>query len=166
MQSVHHLVLSCSFSRELLRTVTLTTLSEAGSDSALHSAIVKEGRFVAGQLDHFEELPMSCRCSLAARYPAVSPGALTAAGDMSAFGGLLRRVTEEGFDVSRQGTHSSSPQPPPSDMSIRLETVWGKQQLNSTVWCQEYRREHNYLQEGEQETTSQIGRDWGSTNEP
>lgn len=120
-------------------------LSEAGSDSALHSAIVTEGRFVAGQLDHFEELPTSCRCSLAARYPAVSPGALTAAGDMTVFGGLLRRVTEKGFDVSRQGTPSPSPQPSPSDMSVRLEMVWGKQQLNGTVWCQEYRGKHNYL---------------------
>lgn len=68
---MHHLVLSCSFARDLLQTITLTMLSEAGSDSARRSAIVKEGRFVVGQLDHFEELPMSCRCSLAARYPAV-----------------------------------------------------------------------------------------------
>lgn len=80
-------------------------LSEAGSDSALRSAIVKEGRFVAGQMDHSEELPVSCRCSLAARYPAVSPAAVMAAVDTSVFGGLLRRVTEQGFDVSRQGTH-------------------------------------------------------------
>lgn len=146
VQIVHHLVLSFSFSRELLRTImTLTMLSEARSDSALHSAIVKEGRFVVGQLDHFEELPMTCRCSLAARYPAVSLGLVIAAADTSVFGGLLRRLTEQGFDVYRQGTHSSSPQPPLSDMKVRLETVWGKQQLNSTVWCQEYRGEHNYL---------------------
>lgn len=160
VQIVHHLVLSCSFSRELLRKMmTLTMLSEAGSDSALHSAIIKEGRFLVGQLDHFEELPMSCRCSRAARYPAVSLGLVIAAVDTSVFGGLLRRVTEQGFDVSRQGTCSSSPQPPLSDMNVRLETVWGKQQLNSTVWCQEYRGEHNYLKEGEQEATSQTERD-------
>lgn len=41
-------------------TITLTMLSEAGSDSALHSAVVKEGRFIVERLDHFEELPMSC----------------------------------------------------------------------------------------------------------
>lgn len=75
VQIVLHLVLSCSFSRELLQTImTLTMLSEAESVSALYSAIIKEGSFVVGQLDHFEELPMSCRCSLAARYPAVSLG--------------------------------------------------------------------------------------------
>lgn len=113
VQIVHHLVLSCSFSRELLQTImTLTMLSEAGSVSALYSAIIKEGSFVVGQLDHFEELLMSCRCSFAARYPAVSLGPLIAAVDTSVFGGLLRRVTEQGFDVSRQGTHSSSPQHP------------------------------------------------------
>lgn len=97
-------------------------LSEAGSDSALRSALVKEGRFVVGQMDHSEELPMSCRCSLAARYPAVSPAAVIAAVDTSVFGGLLRRVTEQGFDVSRQGTHLLHSLPP-SDTSVRLETV-------------------------------------------
>lgn len=96
-------------------------LSEAGSDSALRSAIVKEGRFVVGQMDHSEELPMSCRCSLAARYPAVSPAAVIAV-DTSVFGGLLRRVTEQEFDVSRQGTHLLHSLPP-SDTSVRLETV-------------------------------------------
>lgn len=105
---MHHLVLSYSCSRELLQTITLTMLSEAGSDSALHSAIVKEERFVSQQLNHFEELPMSCGCSLAARYPAISPGAVPAAGDTPVFGGLLRRVTDQRSDVSRQGINSSS----------------------------------------------------------
>lgn len=48
-------------------------------DSAQHGAIVKE----RGVVDHFEVLPVSCTCSLAARHPAVSTGAITAAGDMA-----------------------------------------------------------------------------------
>lgn len=132
MQIVHHLVLSCSFARELLQTITLTMLSEAGSDSALHSAIVKEGRFAVGQLHHFEELPMSCRCSLAARHPAVSPGAVSAAVDTSVFEGLLRRVTEQRCDVSRKGTHLFHSLP----RQIRA-SGWRRSEANSnsTVLC-------------------------------
>lgn len=65
--------------------------------SALHGAIVKEG----GVVDRFEELPASCACSLAARHPAVSDGAIATAGHMPYFVGLSGTVTDQGFDVSR-----------------------------------------------------------------
>lgn len=40
----------------------------------------------------------------------VSAGAVTVAGAMSFFGRLLERVTDQGFEASSRGTHSSSPQ--------------------------------------------------------
>lgn len=105
VQIQHHPVLSCSFSRELLQVITLAAQSGAG---AIQHRTVLPLRRGESLLDNWVILKS---CLQAARVPLhpVSAGAVTAAGDMSFFGRLWGRVTDQGFDVSSRGTRSSCP---------------------------------------------------------
>lgn len=74
---------------------------------------MKEGGVVTGQVDHFGGLPMSCTCPHAARKPCCfTPFQLEPWLQQGTqfFWRLLGRGTDQGFDVSSWGTHSSSPQ--------------------------------------------------------
>lgn len=163
-QIQHNLVLSCSFSKELLQVIILATQKGAGVIQHC-SVTVKEGSVVAGQLDHFEELPASCTCSLAARYPAASPcfsWRHNCSRGRVIFWKAVGKSDRPGiwcFQLRHSLVFSTDP--PLSDISVMLEMVCGKQQLNSTTWCQESRGEHNYLKETGRETRSEKEAAWG-----
>lgn len=136
VQIQHHLVLSCSFSRELLQVIILAT--QRGAGVIQHCSItVKEGRAVAGQLDHFEELPVSCTCSLAARYPAASPcfsWSHNCSRECVILWKAVGKSDRPGFDVSSWGTHLSSPQILPCQISVS-GWRWSLANNNSIALC-------------------------------
>lgn len=139
--------------------------------SAWHGVTIKEGGVVAGQLDHFEELPVSCTCSLAARYPAASLhfswSHNRSRGHVILWKAIGKSDRPGIWCFQLRHTLIFSTDPALSDIGVRLETVCGKQQLNSTTWCQECGGEHNYLKEGGQETSQNEGiKTDRSTNEP
>lgn len=157
--------LSHPFSRELLQVITLPMQSGAGV--VQHPMVLpwRRGELSLDKWTILEGCPWAAHVPMQPENPAASPhfswSPDCSRGHIIFLKAIGKRDRPGIWCFQLRHSFVFSTDPAPSDIGVRLETVRGKQQLNSTMRCQECGGEHKYLKEGGQETTSQNKGDWG-----